>query len=229
MQLRHLYTLLVLFISINSCKKSDSTTTNPPPVTPATFNFSGASVNGKTVGLVGINSAPVLKFTFSAPIDHTSANANFSFKSEDGGSIPFTTSFENSDNTVVVQPSSPLGFLQRYTLSVSTSLKSQSNSTLKSPASVQFSTGIDSSDKFPVISDDALLTLVQQQTFKYFWDFGHPVSGLARERNSSGETVTSGGSGFGIMAIVTGVSRSFISRAEGLARMQKIVGFLKTA
>jgi hypothetical protein len=78
-----------------------------------------------------------------------------------------------------------------------------------------------------VISDDALLTLVQQQTFKYFWDFGHPVSGLARERNSSGETVTSGGSGFGIMAIVTGVSRSFITRADGLARMQKIVGFLK--
>jgi len=68
---------------------------------------------------------------------------------------------------------------------------------------------------------------VQQQTFKYFWDFGHPISGLARERNTSGETVTSGGSGFGIMAIVTGISRNFITKAQGLARMQTIVGFLK--
>lgn len=84
-------------------------------------------------------------------------------------------------------------------------------------------------DKFPRISDEELLTLVQKQTFKYFYDFGHPVSGMARERNSSGNTVTSGGSGFGIMALITGVHRNFITRAEGLARMQKIVGFLKTA
>ncbi|MBS1529446.1 MAG: beta-glucosidase, partial [Bacteroidetes bacterium] len=76
------------------------------------------------------------------------------------------------------------------------------------------------------ITDDALLTLVQQQTFKYFWDFGHPVSGLARERNTSGDVVTMGGSGFGIMAIVVGVNRGFITRAQGLARMQTIVGFL---
>jgi hypothetical protein len=68
---------------------------------------------------------------------------------------------------------------------------------------------------------------VQQQTFKYFWEFAHPVSGLARERNTSGETVTTGGSGFGIMAIPVAVNRSFITRAQGLARMQTIVGFLK--
>ncbi len=87
--------------------------------------------------------------------------------------------------------------------------------------------GITYNDKFPRITDDELLTKVQRETFKFFWDFGHPVSGLARERNTSGETVTSGGSGFGIMAIPVGISRNFITRAEGLARMQKIVGFLK--
>ena len=73
-----------------------------------------------------------------------------------------------------------------------------------------------------------MLDLVQQQTFKYFWDYGHPVSGLARERsNATPETVTSGGSGFGIMAIVTGINRGFITRAQGLNRMQTIVSFLK--
>ena len=86
---------------------------------------------------------------------------------------------------------------------------------------------IDSTNKFPVISDEALLTLVQKQTFKYFWDFGHPMSGLARERNTSGDVVTSGGSGFGIMTIPVAIERKFINRAEGLERMQKIVGFLK--
>ena len=86
---------------------------------------------------------------------------------------------------------------------------------------------IDSTNKFPVISDEALLTLVQKQTFKYFWDFGHPISGLARERNTSGDVVTSGGSGFGIMTIPVAIERKFISRTEGLERMQKIVGFLK--
>ncbi|WP_159477518.1 glucoamylase family protein [Dyadobacter sp. 3J3] len=87
---------------------------------------------------------------------------------------------------------------------------------------------IDSTDKFPIISDDALLTLVQKQTFKYFWDFGHPVSGLARERNTSGDVVTSGGSGFGIMTIPIAIERDFITRGQGLERMQKIVAFLKT-
>lgn len=48
---------------------------------------------------------------------------------------------------------------------------------------------------FPVIPDDSLLTLVQQRTFRYFWDYAHPVSGLARERLGSGDIVTSGGSG----------------------------------
>ena len=74
--------------------------------------------------------------------------------------------------------------------------------------------------------DDELLTLVQQQTFKYFWDFGHPVSGLARERNTSGETVTSGGSGFGLMSIIVGMERGFITRNEGIERLQTIVDFL---
>jgi hypothetical protein len=50
---------------------------------------------------------------------------------------------------------------------------------------------------------------------------------MARERNSSGDIVTSGGTGFGVLAIIAGIGRNFITRAEGLSRMQKIVGFLK--
>ncbi|HFA48156.1 MAG TPA: T9SS type A sorting domain-containing protein [Bacteroidetes bacterium] len=78
------------------------------------------------------------------------------------------------------------------------------------------------------MTDAELLTMVQQYTFRYFWDFAHPVSGMARERNST-STVTSGGSGFGIMAILVGIERGFITREEGVGRLLKIVNFLETA
>jgi hypothetical protein len=85
------------------------------------------------------------------------------------------------------------------------------------------------------LSDDALLDLVQRQTLRYFWDFGHPASGMARERSNPvagydyRDTVASGGTGFGIMAMLAGVSRGFLPRADVRARMARIVGFLDRA
>jgi len=79
------------------------------------------------------------------------------------------------------------------------------------------------------MTDDELLDMVQEYTFRYFWDFAHEASGMARERNTSGNTVTSGGSGFGIMSIPVGIERGFITRGEGVARTLKILNFLSTA
>jgi hypothetical protein len=79
------------------------------------------------------------------------------------------------------------------------------------------------------LTDNQLLDLVQQQTLRYFWEFAEPNSGMARERNTSGNLVTSGGSGFGIMAIITGAERGFLDRNEVLDRMIKIVSFLENA
>ena len=76
-------------------------------------------------------------------------------------------------------------------------------------------------------SDEELLDMVQEYTLRYFYDFGHPVSGLARERNTTA-TVTSGGSGFGVMALIVGAERGFITREEALERTTKIVTFLLT-
>src|SRR5258708_27267060 len=39
------------------------------------------------------------------------------------------------------------------------------------------------------IPDSELLDIVQRQTFRYFWHFGHPVSGLARERDNTVKAV----------------------------------------
>jgi hypothetical protein len=78
------------------------------------------------------------------------------------------------------------------------------------------------------LTDEKLLDLVQHQTFKYFYDFAHPASGMALERNSSGDVVTSGGSGFGVMALIVGMERGFITRQEGVVQLTKIIDFLET-
>ncbi|MFI3332846.1 MAG: glucoamylase family protein [Rikenellaceae bacterium] len=76
------------------------------------------------------------------------------------------------------------------------------------------------------LTDDELMTLVQRQTFKYFWDYAHS-SGLAHERsNGSTNVATIGGSGFGVMAIIVAIERQFITREEGAERMLQIVKFL---
>jgi len=78
-------------------------------------------------------------------------------------------------------------------------------------------------------TDDELKTMVQEATFRYFWDYGEPITGMARERNGSGNTVTTGGSGFGVMALLVGIERGFITRQQGIDRMLRIVNFLGTA
>ena len=92
-------------------------------------------------------------------------------------------------------------------------------------------------DKKTKLSEEELMTRVQKQTFNYFWDGAEPESGMARERihtdgvypQNDQDIVTSGGSGFGLMAILVGIERGFISREEALKRYQKIVDFLEEA
>ena len=86
-------------------------------------------------------------------------------------------------------------------------------------------------------TDEQLLDTIQYQTFEYFWEGAEPNSGMARERlhmddvypTSPKNTVTIGGSGFGLMAILVGVERGFITRKQALDRYVKIVDFLEKA
>jgi hypothetical protein len=77
------------------------------------------------------------------------------------------------------------------------------------------------------MTDDELLESVQQATFRYFWDYAHPVSGLARSGlDNNNDTCDSGGTGMGMMAICVGAERGFVSRAEAAERVLKILTFL---
>jgi hypothetical protein len=112
----------------------------------------------------------------------------------------------------MLQPQAALPPLTQYNIIISRSLKSTADSTLTNPLSFAFITAIDTTDKFPRITDSALLTLVEQQTFNYFWSGTDQNSGMAKERMSQPQ-VTTGGSGFGIMSMLVGVQRDFITRA----------------
>lgn len=80
------------------------------------------------------------------------------------------------------------------------------------------------------LDDDTLMERVQRQSFRYFWDFAHPISGLARDRTlGNDEVITLGGSGFGVMAMVVAVERGWISRQEAVDRLHRMIGFLEQA
>src|SRR5688572_29567649 len=87
------------------------------------------------------------------------------------------------------------------------------------------------------LTDAALLDTIERQTFRYFWDFAEPHSGLARERffpngkypENDGHIVATGGSGFGLMAILAAVNQRYITRGQAVERLAKIASFLERA
>jgi hypothetical protein len=175
---------------------------------------------------VGVS--PKITISFSSKINFASANTSvLILNTKTNEKVQNDIKIGNNDSSLIISPQTKLQHLGNYQIQILQTLKSKENQGLISESQVRFNTVMDSTDKFERISDDELLTLIQKQTFKYFWDFGHPVSGLARERNTSGDIITSGGSGFGIMAIAVAIKRNFISRQEGLERMLKITDFLK--
>lgn len=219
-----LISLFVLTAVISSCKKDEGTELETAPL-----ECTDITVNGVSGGEIYTdqNNLPEVRLSFSEAIEKSSLMKGIQFKDDGGKDIAIDVSLNDDSQVVLIQPANPLLSFRTYSIEAKGLVGALSGTRLETAVQINLTTGLDSTDKFPRISDEELLTLVQRQTFKYFWDFAHPVSGMARERNTSGETVTSGGSGFGIMSIVVGVHRNFISRQEALLRMQRIVGFLK--
>ncbi|MGN6193449.1 MAG: glucoamylase family protein [Ginsengibacter sp.] len=224
--MKNYFLLLILFYCCSCSKKT------PPAPPPPAGSFSIRSVKvsdstankGNTFYNVGLN--PVITISFTAPVDKSSVTNNLQFVKTAGGSTAFNVSYSNNDSVVQIQPSA-LQPLSKYILTVTTGVQSAQKVALTANNISNLLTRIDSTDKFLRVSDSALLDIIQKQTFAYFWDLGHPVSGMARERNTSGDIVTTGGTGFGIMSILVAIKRNFISRTDGLQRINMIVNFLK--
>ncbi|MDR1717918.1 MAG: Ig-like domain-containing protein [Prevotella sp.] len=165
--------------------------------------------------------------SFSAVIDQKTIEANIKLRDNGGKDIKLSYVYDGL-KSIELKPVDALQAYSKYSLIIWPGLKSIDGTDLYTGKTYSISTTIDMADKFPRIPDEELLDKVQSQTFRYFWDFGHPVSGMARERTTSGDVVTTGGTGFGIMAMIAAAERGFISKNDALSRIQKIVTFLDT-
>ncbi len=216
---------LFFFLSLTlffSCKKNNS-----PLPSVEIFTVNGSSINGNSASVqYNIGYSPIIKINFSAPVNRSGVINNVLLVLNGALTIPVNFTYQNNDSTLILQPVGALVPISKYMVSVSTSLPSVQNTNLQSAYAITFITQIDSTDKFPLLSDNQLLDTVQRRTFRYFWEFGHPISGMARERNTSGDLVTSGGTGFGVMAMIAAVNRNFITRTEARDRILLISNFL---
>src|SRR5512133_2902653 len=134
----------------------------------------------------------IIGFKFSEKIDTLLFNSEKVLIT--GGTGPsYTYRFDNESQGLKIIPDASVAPFSLYRILFDQG--SNLGGTIYESYTFTFRTRLDTTPKFPKISDDSLLTLVQKKTFGYFWDHAHPVSGLSRERYGSRETVTSGGRG----------------------------------
>jgi hypothetical protein len=200
---------------------------------PSKLEITSLKINGNEVITVNpITDVPqpvTIEVTFDAPVDPATIAANHVIITGANGNPSRTLSLSEGNTKLTITTNETLRHISKTQLWLSNEIKGADGEVFQTFIKL-FYTAVDPSQKLPQLSsDDELLTLVQQQTFKYFWDLGDPNSGLALERNDAGNIVTTGGSGFGIMSIVVGIERNFITRDQGVARMKKIVSFLENA
>lgn len=200
-------------------------TTMNPPLEVIMAEIEGIDAD-ETFRIKDIDFRPVFTIEFSPAVDKDILKDFTTLKL---GSLNYEFSVSSFGDTVFIFTTlDDLPDYRKFRFSVSEELGAAVNREFEG-LEIEFYTKLDSTYKFPELSDSELLTLIQEKTFSYFYDFAHPVSGLTRERNTSYETVTTGGSGFGIMALVVGMERSFISREEGVQQLEKIIAFLEEA
>lgn len=235
------FLIICITVIVLSCRNTAEVKPDPGVSNPAKskkaltsqFFLTLSKINGQVINQAFQNlsgNTASFALSFSAPVSRgTWASAFYLYNYNTTQNVPCTITYGYGDSVVYINPTSPLPYLTHFKLGLTTSLMSTNGSQLSAGYTFEFRTGIDMTDKYPQITDDALMTLVEQQSFRYFWDYGHPVSGFAYDKtNGATDDCSTGGTGFGIMTIPVAINRNFITRADGLARMQKIVSFLKT-
>jgi len=196
-----------------------------------TLKIQSVKIDGKPSeanALKEVTLTPVIAIEFDHPVQASSLTTDNVRVTDGDGAVAITLSLDASGKVLTITSQEKLINLQRHRLSLSNI--QGSNQEIFDPFVTTFCTTPEDAPDFPMISDNELLTKVQLHTFRYFYDFAHPASsGMARERNTSGDLVTTGGSGFGIMALLVGVERGFITRNDAVARLDRILTFLEKA
>ena len=221
----YLKILIFGLLAFYSCRDNDPKPIDKPPL----LAIGKVKLNGKLwtdntiMKDVSITQKPTVEITFSEAVDIAKINKSMiAFTGDLGKNYQISSSMDKK--TLNVNLDAIPQELTKYSFAIAKG--DNLGGYINSAFTASFVTQLDSTYKFPAISDDNLLTLVQQNTFEYFREYAHPVSGMARERLGSGETVTTGGTGFGLMALLAGIERGFITREQGFQRLNTTVNFL---
>ena len=183
---------------------------------------------GDKIGLTFNNLSTLdgIKLTFSLPVNSKSIRENILLSDDSGNMIQIN--FEcDGDNEVFISFVNQIRSYTSYSLVINNGLQSLTGKNISIGKVIYISTGNLATSNLPQLSDAELLNKVQQYTFRYFWQGADPNSGMAKERNSVPNIVTTGGTGFGIMAMCVAVERKFVTRVDACKRINKIVSFLK--
>lgn len=216
--------LFIIIALLTSCSDDNETITTDFRLTTISI---GEQQNLSAFTNVDPESSIVLQF--SDAVDESTVAKNIRFielDGEDEFELKVNYQMDADNKKLTVTPVNALSNYSDYKFVVYPGIKSAVGEPIFTGKVYSIKTGMEDSDKFDRIDDEELLTLVQRQTFSYFWDFGHPDCGMARERSTSTNTVATGGTGFGVMSIIVAAERNFISREAALERIQKIVDFL---
>ena len=204
------YIFLIVIALLTSCSDDNENVTTDFRLTTISI---GEQQNLSAFTNIDPEASIVLQF--SDAVDKSSVAKNIRFielDGEDEFELKINYQMDDDNKKVTVTPINSLGNYSSYKFVVYPGIKSSAGEPIFTGKVYSIKTGMEDSDKFDRIDDEELLTLVQKQTFSYFWDFGHPDCGMARERSTSGNTVTTGGTGFGVMSIIVAAERNFITK-----------------
>jgi hypothetical protein len=219
--MKHFIFFLIIVLTFASCHKEPGN--KDQEIIVDSLSVNGISViNNEIVRDIDYENIAI-KITFRNSVDTLLFDREKIFLM-DGVGLPYKYRFDKNSQHLLIIPQTPLLPFSRYRLIIDPG--HYLGGIVFNSYTLIFRTRLDTTPKFPLISNDSLLTLIQKKTFGYFWNYAHPVSGLSRERYGSGEIVTLGGTGFGLMALLVGIERGFITRQEGFGRLNKVVTFL---
>ena len=191
----------------------------------SSVSSSDMSFDFKLIG--GVNDAPTVEDMSISAVENSSVDFYLSATDDDGDSITFAVSSPSNGNvslygnTVTYIPNADFRGTDSFSYTAT-------DGKLSSDATVNI-TLVDP------VSDEALMTQVQKDVLKYFWDYSHPSAKLTKERihidnlELHKDMVTSGGSGFGLLNVIMGIENNYINRDEALSHLENALEFLENA
>lgn len=152
--------IITFIVLLFSCSKKEDP--QPEPPVPKPFKVASITVDGQLYSdaMYNVNFKPVIKITCAAPIFTASVPSNI-FIQANGTPVSYDLTTSNNDSVLILKPT--FTALTNNKLTISPNLTSKDDGYLQSQVTATLISQIDSTDKFPRISDDALLTLIQQQ------------------------------------------------------------------